>query len=125
MPCSSRNSANTSRAGRVRPSAIPSWHRHTSDSRPNLSLPPELLPPLHLRHHPLLRLHPATATHRLEHLPHLRVLPQQIIHVLHRSPRPARYPFPPTPIDDLVVVPLLRRHRINDRLHAVELPLIH
>src|SRR5271163_3915889 len=87
------------------------------------SLPPELLPSGQLPHQTALHL-AAACPDRLEHLPHLHVLLEQLIHFLHRRSRTAGDTLAAAAGDDLVVIALLLGHRVDDRLDARKLPLV-
>src|ERR1700744_6724472 len=65
-------------------------------------------------HHAALQ--PAPFAGGFEHLPHLGVLPQQLIHFLHRRSRSPRNPLTPAPRAKLVLIPLLLGHRVDDGL---------
>src|SRR3954453_962408 len=54
------------------------------------------------------------------HLLHLAELLHELIHRLHVGPGPERDAAPARPVEDRGVAPLLRRHRGDDRLQAVE-----
>src|ERR1700758_453613 len=71
-----------------------------------------------------LALHPWLA-HALEHLAHLRVLPQQLIYFLHAGAGAGSNALPARPRNDLVVVTFFLRHGVDDRLHARELLFVH
>src|SRR5271169_532765 len=61
----------------------------------------------------------------LHHRAHLQILLQNLIHILHGRPAALRNPLPPLPVNNIVVLPLLIRHRIDDSLDLLQLPLIH
>src|SRR3954464_3905097 len=58
------------------------------------------------------------------HLPHLAELLHELVHGLHVRARPERDPAPPRPVQDRRVAPLLRRHRGDDRLEAVQVAVV-
>src|SRR3954447_14537514 len=58
------------------------------------------------------------------HLAHLVELLDQLIDLLDGHARPLGDPHAPRALDHLGVTPLVRRHREDDRLHAVELALV-
>src|SRR5258708_24053438 len=55
---------------------------------------------------------------------HLRELVQEAVHLLNGGAAAGRDAPEATAIDDRGVVPLLARHRLDHRLHAVELTLV-
>src|SRR5438270_13136239 len=61
-----------------------------------------------------LALQHAAASHLLEHLLHLSVLTQQLVHFLNARTRPACDALPPAAIDDFVTVAFPRSHGIDD-----------
>src|SRR5206468_12249702 len=65
--------------------------------------------------------HPAEL---LEHLLHLHELLQQTIHVFDRRSAALRDPLAPAAIDDVLLAPLFRRHRADDRLDPRNLLLV-
>src|SRR5919109_4422554 len=58
------------------------------------------------------------------HLAHLAELLDELVDLLHRGAAPARDPQPPRALDRVRMAPLVRRHRQDDRLHAVELAVV-
>src|SRR3990172_8263841 len=70
--------------------------------------------PLHARELPL------HALELLHHLPELRVLLEQPVHVLHAGAAAARDALATAAVDRVGVAPLARRHRRDDRVEAVE-----
>src|ERR1700684_1294481 len=70
-------------------------------------------------------LHSAALTRTFEHLTHLGILAQQLIHFLHRGSRSARDPLAAASRDNLVLVALLLGHRVDDGLNTVEFAFIH
>src|SRR3954453_12470778 len=62
------------------------------------------------------------APHELAHLVELL---DELVDLLHRRARALGDPQPPRALDQLRVAPLVGRHRQHDRLHAVELLLVH
>src|SRR5215475_10848496 len=70
----------------------------------------------------LLSHSPAHALHLLHHLPELRVLLEQPVHVLHGRAAPTSDPQPPLAVDDRRRPPLTRRHGADDRLESTEIP---
>src|ERR671925_1023291 len=60
--------------------------------------------------------------HQLSHLPELL---HKLGNRLDRGPRAPRDPPPARSVDDRRIRPLLGRHREDDRLEAVEVPLAH
>src|SRR5277367_4469319 len=59
----------------------------------------------------------------LHHLPHVRILLQNLIHFLHRRPTPRRNPLPSLAVNQIRIRPLFRRHRIDNRFHRPQ-PLL-
>src|SRR5215469_2832383 len=83
-------------------------------------------------HHRPLPLHPwhphsrqparkAFLAHVFKHLLHLSVLAEKIVNLLHRGAGAAGDAFAAAAVDDLVVVTLVHRHRVDDRFYAVDL----
>src|SRR5215510_7736967 len=60
----------------------------------------------------------------LHHLLELRELLEQPVHVLHARPAAARDALAARPVDDFGIVPLLRRHRADDRVEAGQIRLL-
>src|SRR5919106_6508469 len=58
-------------------------------------------------------------------LAHLAELLDELVDLLHGRPRPLGDPQPPRALDQLRPPPLLRGHAQNNRLHPVELLLVH
>src|SRR5215510_11066164 len=54
----------------------------------------------------------------LHHLPELRELLEQPVHVLHAGAAAASDALAPAAIDDLRALPLVKRHRRDDRVEA-------
>src|ERR1700675_4384404 len=83
-------------------------------------------PQLHSRQlHPR---HPSGETglaHLLEHLFHLRVLAEQVIHFLHGGSGAAGDAFAAAAVDHFVVIALMHGHRVDDGLDAVDLFFVH
>ena len=87
--------------------------------------PKPQLSPTHTAKHP----HRAALQHTafadvLKHLAHLRILPQQLVHFLHRSAGASSNALAAAAGDDLMVIALLLRHRIDDGLDAHKLVLV-
>src|SRR6266850_6627432 len=60
----------------------------------------------------------------LHHLPELRVLLEQPVHVLHAGAAAARDALPSAAVDHLGIAPLARRHRRDDRVEARDVGLL-
>src|SRR5918995_7000436 len=73
----------------------------------------------------LLQRRHLAARHLLHDLLHLRELLHELRDGLHGGAGSTRDPAPARPVDDLRVGPLLRRHRADDGLEAVQLLLVH
>src|SRR3954452_25225774 len=58
------------------------------------------------------------------HLLHLAELLHELVHGLHVRARPKRYPAAPRPVQNRRIAPLLRRHRGDDRLEAVQVAVV-
>jgi len=72
--------------------------------------------------------HPPRETglaHLLEHLFHLRVLAEQVIHFLDAGSRAAGDAFTAAAVDHLVMIALVHSHRVDDGLDAVDLFFVH
>src|SRR5438552_6434043 len=65
----------------------------------------------------------ALSAEPLQHLLRLLELTEHAIHVLHRGAAAARDPLAAAAVDDLRPVPLLTRHRLDDRLGPAKLLL--
>ena len=61
----------------------------------------------------------------LKLLLHRGILPEQLIHFLYRGAGAARNALAPATVDGLVVVALIRGHRIDDRLYAIQLLVVY
>src|ERR1700722_20079641 len=93
---------------------LPEWTVLTLESGPYGSmelLPSELPSKLLLAAHPSQRTHSAAhhvlhhpaLAHLLEHLAHLRILPKELVHILHSSSRAGSDPLPSRTGDDIRV----------------------
>jgi len=88
-------------------------------------LPAELLSALHLAHHALLGFDAAAGAHGFEHLSHLAVLAEEVVDVLHGGAGAGGDALAAAAVDELVVLALLVRHRVDDGLDAGELAFVH
>src|SRR6266849_9335688 len=88
----------------------------------NRPLTTDLLHPRHL--HPRQSPREARLPHLLEHLFHLRVLAKKIVYFLHGRPRSAGDTLAAVAVDHFMMIALVRRHRIDDGLDAVDLLLV-
>src|SRR5206468_4108710 len=64
---------------------------------------------------------PGHTAELLQHLLHLHELLQQTIHFFDRRPAALRNPLATAAADDVLLAPFFRRHRVDDRLDAIQL----
>src|SRR5689334_6110511 len=65
------------------------------------------------------------APEALQHRLHFFELPEQAVHVLHLGAAALGDALPAAAVDDRRLVALARRHRLDDRLRAPELTVVH
>ena len=65
--------------------------------------------------------HHVAFAHLLEHLAHLRILPEKVVHFLHRSARSAGDALATAAVDHVVVTAFVSGHRIDDGFDMIDL----